>query len=166
MFNWINRETRVILGGARVAARFLIFIRSHIQEKNPGPSDEAQEILEKQMRLDELIEAARKLERPDGTKEHPAKTCQDLHLDHPKLPNGELSTLKRELTLMLSTNQARMFAAPRRFRPQRIAQTFSAVFIFQLCIGSIPTRALNWTPSRFIAILPPTSPAWCPRTQR
>jgi hypothetical protein len=29
------------------------------------------------------------LKHPDGSKKHPASTCKDLHMSHPKLESGK-----------------------------------------------------------------------------
>ncbi|XP_059693633.1 collagen alpha-2(XI) chain-like [Haemorhous mexicanus] len=39
--------------------------------------------------LDSLKSELERLRNPPGSRDHPARTCQDLRLAHPQLPDGE-----------------------------------------------------------------------------
>ena len=78
---------RLLLGNCTTggfANRALSGPSPSLQETNPGQV----EIVAQQKKMEELVEKAKELIRPVGTRERPAKTCADLHLDHPKLPSG------------------------------------------------------------------------------
>lgn len=46
--------------------------------------------------LDSLREEIEQMRRPTGTQDSPARTCQDLKLCHPELPDGQLQAGARQ----------------------------------------------------------------------
>lgn len=46
--------------------------------------------------LDSLREELEHMRRPTGTQDSPARTCQDLRLCHPELPDGQCQALETD----------------------------------------------------------------------